>query len=1439
MPGPQSTDRLRFPVIGIGASAGGLEACRHLVEALPADSGMGFILVQHLAPNHASILVDLLRGHTAMPVQEPQPDELILPDHLYVIPPAMDLAVRDGRLRLSPRASTSGPHLPFDTLLESMAIDCGANAVGVVLSGTGSDGSAGARAIRQQGGCMIAQSPEEAGHAGMPNSAIATGCIDSVVRVADMMAAIREAIRARQPGLPRAAEASDAAGHLAAIIALLRVRTSHDFTRYKIGTLQRRIERRMALGGRGTADMAAYLDILRGEPEELDLLATDLLINVTSFFRDPAVFRRLEADIIPALVRRQPLGQPLRVWVAGCSTGEETYSFAMLFREAILSSGRDVKLQIFSSDRDADAVALARSGVYPEGIAADVSQARLARFFTSHPHGYKVTAELRGLVIFTVHDMLVDPPFARLDLVSCRNLLIYLQPEAQATVIDHCHFALRQGGVLLLGSAETIGPADGLFDIIAKPERLYRRSGPNRPQEPRPSQAVAQDALATRRREPDKAATRPSSLADLCRRMVLDSYAPAAVLINRNSECLYALGPTDTYLRVASGLPNPDVLAMVRDGIRSPLRAAIQRAFKEQVRVVITGGRLELATGPRSFSIAVEPVPGDPVEMLLICFIDERSAQRAVPGDATPQELSRVVELEQEVAATRRDLSNAIRDLELSTEEQRAVNEEASSVNEEHQAANEELLTSKEELQSLNEELNTLNSQLQETLERQRTTSNDLKNILYSTDVATLFLDKAFNIRFFTPTIKLLFNVIPGDIGRPIADLSSLAADGRLLSDAQTVLKSLMPIEREIEARTGAWYIRRVLPYRTQNDEVEGVVITFVDITERRRIGLDLKTAERQAQLANVAKSRFLAAASHDLRQPLQTLALLQGLLAKSVTGPMPQKLVARLNETLGAMTGMLNTLLDINQIEAGTVSAHLVSFPVNDLLEQLKGEFIYNAQARGLSLRVIGCSLRIHSDPALLEQMLRNLLSNALKYTRTGRVLMGCRRKAGLLSIEIWDTGIGIPEAELSAIFDEYHQLDNAARERSRGLGLGLSIVKRLGDLMGHRVRVRSRLGAGSVFSVEVAMPVEPLPRPTVEPPSAAVVSGRRVGQILVIEDDPDVSELLAMFLANEGHSVTTAPDGVTALEQVRHGAVQPELILADYNLPNGMNGLQVTTRIREMVQRQVPVVILTGEISTRTLREIAMGSCVYLSKPMKVDELNEVIQRLLPQAMSALPPAARPVARAEGATLIAVVDDDAMVREALRLTLEGHGLVVADFASCEAFLAAFQPGSFACLLLDANLPGMSGLELLQHLRQVGHQLPAIMITGFGDVRMAVTAMTAGASDFIEKPVNAEELLGSIARALEQSRDGSKLEAWRASAVEHLSGLTARQREIMYLVLAGHPSKNIAADLGISQRTVENHRAAIMTRSGVKSLPALARLALAAAWDGSAKPLV
>ncbi len=1440
---PLSASRhVDFPIVAIGASAGGLEACKKLLDALPAGNGMAFILVQHLDPNHDSMMVGLLAGHTSMPVLQATDGMAIEPERVHVIPPGFYLSVDKGALRLSRPRERHGARLPFDFLLVSLAREYGARAVCVILSGTGADGSLGLAAVKAKGGLVIAQEIGEADYDGMPRSAIATGEVDLVLPAAK----IAEALVSRKPGAASAPTPGQSRSDesvldlLPKIIDLLRAKTVHDFSHYKHGTLECRVERRMAMRGIETA--GEYLDLLLRDANERDQLSKDLLINVTGFFRDAPVFDFLTKSAIPDLVRDHAADRPLRIWVAGCSSGEETYSLAMLFREEIDASKRDIKLQIFASDIDPDAVATAREGLYPQSIEADVSSRRLAAFFSREDHSYRVSPDLRSSVVFTVQDVLADPPFARLDFISCRNLLIYLRPEAQAKVASIFHFALREGGLLLLGAAEAIGADEGRFAVVSKSERLYRRVGGSWPGSVGSAPSAGGGARMRMLSGPAPTPSRQPSLAELCRKMVLATYGPAAVLINRKLECLYFQGPTDRYLEVASGRPSHDLVAMARQGVRAKLRSAVQRALRDNARVVISGGRSDGYAGASSFRIVVEPTTSEREDLLLVCFVEEPARELAVGGSLTPAVLPRVVELELELDATKIELQNAIRSLETSSEEQMTINEEALSINEEYQSTNEELLASKEELQSLNEELNALNSQLQETLERQRKTADDLQNVLYSTDVATIFLDTRFNIRFFTPATKALLGVIPSDVGSPLTDLKSLAADDALLDDARKVLKSQTPVEREIQGRSGYWFIRRILPYRTSDEKTEGVVITYEDVTERRRTADALAAAKRQAELATIAKSRFLAAASHDLRQPLQTLALLQGLLAKRVVGDKAHDLVGRIDEALGAMTGMLNTLLDINQIEVGAVKPEIADIFVNELFDCLRDELTYHAQAAGLALRVMPCSLSIRSDPRLIEQMIRNLLSNALKYTQRGKVLVGCRRRGGKLRIEIWDTGVGIPSSELQAIFEEYHQLDNAARQRSHGLGLGLSIVKSLGELLGHRIRVRSLEGKGSVFSIEVPLSPSGAASAPDHPPRGVVddasAPAPRSGTILIVEDDPEVREHLELFLREEGYDAATAVDGPTALELAARKTIRPDLVLADYNLPNGMNGVQVCQKLRQQLSRQIPFIVLTGDISTEALRDIALHDCIQFNKPVKLRELTHAIEKLLAKPPAAFAsPTVRSVqeSSASDRAKIVVVDDDDQIRGALRVVLEDDGRVVETYASSEAFLEEFRPGPSACLLIDAYLPGMSGLELLRKLHDDGHRLPSIMITGNSDVATAVEAMKAGALDFIEKPIGRDELIASIERALELSQDSSKLLERRETAATHLAGLTPRQREVMERVLAGHPSKNIAADLGISQRTVENHRASIMKRTGSKSLPALARLALVAA--GGAGP--
>ena len=619
---------------------------------------MAFILVQHLDPTHESMMVDLLAGHTSMTVRQATDGMPIEPDHLYVIPPGAYLSVGNGALHLSQPQARHGARLPFDFLLHSLAEECGARAICVILSGTGADGSLGLKAVKENGGLVIAQDPDEAGYDGMPRSAIATGAVDLVLPVAKIPDALVELRPA--DGAHAHAERIDAAGWsaqdwLPEIIDLLRTKTAHDFTLYKPGTLQRRIERRMAMAAIETDDMDRYLEILRSDAGELDLLAKDLLINVTSFFRDPKVFDLLAEKIVPDLVRGQSPDQPLRIWIAGCSTGEETYSLAMLFREQITAAKRNVKLQVFASDIDPDAVASAREGLYPETIEADVSPERLARFFSKEDHGYRVSPELRAAVVFTVQDVLADPPFSRLDLVSCRNLLIYLRPEAQAKVISLFHFALREGGILLLGSSETVGNVDGRFEMISKAGAALSAHRPQPAGRVRLFDRAPATACASPRAPGQgQAPSRQAALADLCRRLVMETYAPAAVLINRKHECLFSLGPTDRYLRVAPGHPDARSARHGAPGLAHQAQVGDPAGRRRRTRaIVVAGGRMNHDGEPRLVqhrrTAGPERRRGAAADLL-----HRRAEARAADTAARPRrgDVPRVAELEQELEAT-------------------------------------------------------------------------------------------------------------------------------------------------------------------------------------------------------------------------------------------------------------------------------------------------------------------------------------------------------------------------------------------------------------------------------------------------------------------------------------------------------------------------------------------------------------------------------------------------------------------------------------------------------------------------------------------------------------------------------------------------------------------------------------------------------------------
>ncbi|MGM0585105.1 MAG: chemotaxis protein CheB [Pseudomonadota bacterium] len=1429
-------------VIAIGASAGGLEACRALLKNMPGDMPAAFILILHLDPTHDSMMVDLLAGHTGLEVVQASDGMALRPGCLYVIPPGVFLTVAQRVLHLSEPDGGKAVRLPFDVLLRSLARDAGASSACIVLSGTGMDGSSGIAEIHAAGGLVVAQDPEEAGYPGMPESAIGTGFVEQVLGAGDMVPALERFLGAAPTALaptsdgPKGgvdtagrADGPDTAGY-DDLLAFVDEHSAQDISLYKRGTLERRIARRMAFVGLEPDEPARYLDILKSDAEERAHLLSDLLIHVTSFFRDPAVFDHLSAKVVPDLLAALPADRPLRVWVAGCSTGEEAYSLAITCLEAMEAAGSSARLQILASDIDPEAIATARTGFYPEDIEACVSPERLARFFVPEGGGWQVTSELRDVIVFTVADLLSDPPFSRIDLVSCRNVLIYLGPEAQKRVVARCCFALRPGGLLLLGAAEMPGQSDGCFAVEDKDSRLWRRVGRSHPRDLHFVTGKREEASPspdqTSDETPGQTPVRRTALADLCRRILLENYAPAAALLNSRLECLYLFGPTEKYLKITQGHPDPGVLGMLPRALRARVRAAAESCTPSNPRVTVSGGRID---GTTSFDIALHAVSAGTEPLLLACFLDTpQPGQAAAAEPSAGDQAEGSADLEAELEATRSDLHDALRDLELEVEAHGADAAEALSVNEEFQSTNEELLASKEELQSLNEELTALNSQLQEILERHRTTANDLQNVLYSTDVATLFLDADLNIRFYTPAARTIFRVIPTDVGRPLADLAAMARDDDLAADARAVLESSEPIERETAGPAERWFLRRIQPYRAEGGRVEGVVITYVDITEQKRINAALENATDEADRATKAKSRFLAAASHDLRQPLQAMALLHRLMAPHRRSTEGARLAGLLDQTLNSMTEMLDSMLDVNRIESGIVRPHMRPVAIGPLMQRLADEYGPQCDLKNLKLRLAPCEAWVRTDPQLLEQMLRNLLSNALKYTQEGGILIGCRRRGEFLSILVCDSGIGVSESETRAIFDAYRQGDNASALAGPGLGLGLSIVQRLGELMEHPVAVRSTPGKGSTFMITLPV-VEATPEDLRPPRPAPVLAGaeRQTGTILLVEDEEPLRDLLADVLAKEGHTVIARADAKEALAWASGDVARPDLLLTDFELRGGINGLRLAQDLPDVLGDTVPTIILTGDITTATLKSIADSACQQVAKPVMPEVLLARISDLM---LTARTEEARSAPRKETSdTTVHVIDDDPMIRETMRRLFEAEGWRVVTYPSAEDFLAVPRPGGAACLLVDSRLPGMDGVALMTRLRAESSRLPMVMLTGYGDVAMAVAALKAGASDLLEKPASASDLLAGVRSAIERGEDGDARAESRRIAQERFSELTAREHEILARVLEGAPNKIIAADLGINQRTVENHRASVMRKTGAASLPALVRLALAA----------
>jgi two-component system CheB/CheR fusion protein len=1064
-------------VVGIGASAGGLKALQQFVEAIPTDSGMAFVVIMHLDPERESRVAELLQDRTRLRVTQVSEPLSVAADHIYTIPPGHDLAMRAMTLYLRPRGERS-EHAPVDLFFRTLADAYGADAVGVVLSGTGADGTAGIRNIREAGGITVAQSPEESEYDDMPANAIATGLIDLVLPSARIPG---ELVRLRRLAVPPGAGAEPATeAGLAEVLAVVRSRTGHDFSLYRRSTILRRLDRRLRFNRVSTLE--EYLPLLRSDRAECESLLRDLLISVSSFFRDPDAFEAL-AESLPALFDGKGPDDAVRIWVVGCATGEEVYSLAMALTEYATTLAEPPRVQMFATDIDEKGYAWGREGLYGAAALTDIAPERLRRFFTKESGGYRIAKSLRELVLFAGHNVLHDPPFSRMDLISCRNLFIYLLPDAQEQALETFHYALNPEGMLFLGTAETAGDSGLFVPVNGGAQRLFRRStSPYRavprlsaadpqPRVGRPAAAAGRVAAAS---EPSK---QSFSYGALHVRM-LEQYAPSSAIVDERLNVVHLSAGASRYLRLGEGEPSQNVMDLARDELRSALRTALHQAF-EKGRPTTRNVRLDNGAGPRRVSVQVRPPAesGPKGRFALIVFQETdgaaaaEAASVAAPGEQGGASYDQgTADLAEELQFAQEQLESTSAAHDRTVAELQTLNEELRSINEEQKAATEELETSREEIQSINEELTTINQEYLNTIEELKRTNADLQNLIESTEIGTIFLDRAMRIRRFTLPVGALFNFVAADQGRAFADITHRLNYPELVPDVASVLASLERIEREVRSDTGESYIVRINPYRSLDGGYDGAVLTFFDNSAQHHVEEQLREATIVAESANLAKSNFLATLSHEFRTPLNAIIGYADLLNLDGTLTATQeRKVERIKAGGWHLVSMIDEILSFAKLDAGHEVVRVKSLDAREIAHEASALAEPAAAAKGLAfvLDVPAEVVAIETDEIKARQILVNLCGNAVKYTEAGEVRLRVRREGERVVFEVSDTGIGIAAEHHARIFERFWQLDGGPTRPFGGMGIGLAAAREYGQLLGGDVEVESELGKGATFRI------------------------------------------------------------------------------------------------------------------------------------------------------------------------------------------------------------------------------------------------------------------------------------------------------------------------------------------------------------------------------------
>lgn len=1097
------------PIVGIGASAGGLEPFVRLVSHLDKDSGLAYVLVQHLDPTHESMLSQILGRAGTIPVLDAVDGVRIEANHAYVIPPNASMTVTDGHLRVvsgRPRIQSV-----IDGFFESLAAVHRNEAVAIILSGAGSDGARGIEAVKEHGGITIAQDPQSAQFASMPDSAIATGCVDFVLspeEIAAQLSLIADHLTTRTDDTTDDEIVNK-------ILVMLRGRTGADFRSYRRATVHRRIVRRMV--AHRSASHADYLEHVREHPEDLDVLYEDLLIGVTRFFRDPEMFAALQATAVPEIMKARPPDAPVRVWVAGCSRGEEAYSIAIALLECLEATGTyETAIHVFATDLSEAAIARARAGLYPEAIEADVSPERLARFFVRENGGYRVSRRVRDLCVFATQNIVRDPPFSQLDLISCRNVLIYFEASLQERVIPMFNYALKPHGMLVLGAAESVGSSTEYFTPFDKRHKIFRpQPGLRRLLNEDRTEGVFPLRRTAIAKEPPVARTLDRPGPDVIRhdadRAVLDRFGPPGVVINERLEITQFRGDTTGFVQPNAGVASLHLFKLVRSDLLPRLRAALEtaRASREAVREE----QVPLRDGDTVRQIAIEVIPfrsGATRERFFVILFDSRlqagdgsSAVRQPRRSAERTAISSSVEtdaetelamLREELLEAKRFLQDIIEQYEGANEELRAANEEIQSSNEELQSTTEELETTKEEVQSTNEELTTVNEELRHRNRELAAASADLANVFASTQIPILIVNRDLLVRRFTPATERVIKVIPTDLGRPLGDLRLRVGLFDLEIRIAAVISTLAFAQMDVQDDQDRWWSLTIRPYLTVDGRVDGAVLVFTDIDLAKKHGQDAEqTSETRRKLlveaegaradafeANRAKTSFLANMSHDLRTPLNAISGYADLLELLVHGPLTPSQehdVARIKRSARHLLSLINDILNFAKIETGTADLFLETLAVDVEIASLEAMLYPQLRLKGLTLEHTDCGAFIRADSEKLQQVLLNLATNAIKFTPSGGITIHCVDHESTVTIAISDTGIGIPADHLDRVFEPFIQVNRSLTNVSNdGVGLGLAISRNLARTMGGDLTVRSTLGQGSTFTLTMPRAAQPL---------------------------------------------------------------------------------------------------------------------------------------------------------------------------------------------------------------------------------------------------------------------------------------------------------------------------------------------------------------------------